>query len=113
MKMSNMAMSAKEKKAMTGSPTASAPEALQYPYGLQIDLGDESIRKLGMDELPAVGSVLMLHAKVTVSRTNQSEESDGKKRQNLGLQITELALMEMEDEDGDSDKLLKRFYKDT
>jgi hypothetical protein len=89
MKLTNMAMSSKESKAMT-NPEPVSPNPPIYPYGLQIDLSEESIQKLGIETLPVVGSVLMIHAKVTVSRTSENIEQDKKAHRNLALQITDL-----------------------
>lgn len=62
-----------------------------YPYGLRIDLNDESLAKLGITTLPAVGTTMKLLAVVEVSSASQYESEQGKDR-NICLQITEMAL---------------------
>jgi hypothetical protein len=69
----------------------------RYPYGLCICLNEESMEKLGIDELPEVGTMIhgMFMAKVTSVRANATEENTSK---GMDLQITHLAL---EDEDAE------------
>lgn len=63
----------------------------QYPYGLQIRLGKEELEKLGMSELPELGTESMLHAKVKVTSVSESESLYGEHK-SLELQITDMAL---------------------
>lgn len=71
-------------------------EGPQYPYGLCLHLDDEVMQKLGLSKLPAVGTDLMLTAKVTVTSCSEnSYEGKGGKaetRQSMSLQITDLGL---------------------
>jgi hypothetical protein len=69
------------------SPTADAPK---YPWGLCISLNDESLEKLGVKTLPAVGTDVTIIAKATVSGTSEfSTEGEGS-RASMDLQITDL-----------------------
>lgn len=71
-------------------------EAPEYPYGLSISLDDESMNKLGLGELPAVGDEMMVMAKVKVQSASESEyEGEGKSR-NVTFQITDMGLKEEE-----------------
>lgn len=79
---------------------ANAPEAVsednpqpKYPYGLTIYLSDETLEKLGMTTLPAIGSTMTLTARVQVTgvNQNQSTDKDGVTR-DVNLQITDMAL---------------------
>lgn len=70
---------------------APAGDQPAYPYGLRIDLNDESLAKLGITTLPAVGTTMKLLAVVEVSSASQYESEHGKDR-NICLQITEMAL---------------------
>lgn len=67
----------------------------RYPYGLCIELNEEVMEKLGIDELPEVGTMIhgVYMAKVTSIRANATEENSSK---GMSLQITHMAL---EDED--------------
>lgn len=63
----------------------------EYPYGLTISLDDESLSKLSMGEMPAVGTVMQLTALVKVCGVSQYENQQGSDS-NLSLQITDMEL---------------------
>lgn len=63
----------------------------KYPYGLSINLDDETLAKLGITTLPAVGSMMRLVATVEVTSTSQYERQD-EKEININLQITAMEL---------------------
>lgn len=69
----------------------------RYPYGLRLDLNNDTLEKLGITKLPAVGTVLMFEAKAKVvgSRQSATESSDNR---SIELQITHLDL-EMDDDE--------------
>lgn len=88
--MINMKMSAEEAKEYNGGLyTEDAP---QYPYGLCIDLSDDTMKKLGITELPAVGAEMTLMAKVTVTRTGAYQTQGSDKESSMALQITDMEL---------------------
>jgi hypothetical protein len=72
------------------------PEVVQhrpdYPYGLRLNLDEDSLKLLNMGELPKVGKVMMLHARVVVESAGEQEMQGSGKKRNLGLQITEMEL---------------------
>lgn len=70
-------------------PSSCGPKQ-EYPWGLQVRLGEDELKKLGI-ELPAVGEELMLHAKVKVC-TVSSHETDAGVNRHLELQITDMAV---------------------
>jgi hypothetical protein len=63
-----------------------------YPYGLTICLCDEDLAKLGITDMPAVGSVMQLTALVEVCSVSQYENQDGADN-SLSLQITDMELV--------------------
>ncbi len=69
-----------------------AVDVPKYPYGLSINLEEESLVKLDMTDLPEVGDSMNLIARVTVESVQSSERQGGKKHRSLHLQITDLAL---------------------
>lgn len=79
-----------------------------YPYGLCVDLSEESIEKLGIDKLPDVDTAYTLTAKVTVSNVGDRKNADGRYR-NMSLQIEAMALSDAPADEGksDADKLYK------
>jgi hypothetical protein len=61
----------------------------RYSYGTRLTLDDAELKKLGIKELPAVGTVLMFEAKAKVisSRQSATESSDNR---SIELQITHM-----------------------
>lgn len=86
----NMENTPQEAKAQVGlTPESDAPK---YPWGLEISLNDDSLDKLGIETLPAVGTAVTIVAKATVSSTSErATESDGACA-SMCLQITEMQL---------------------
>ena len=66
------------------------PEKPMYPYGLCLDLNDESLKTLGIKSMPKVGDTFTITAKVEVNRTSESESADGNNYRSVGLQITDM-----------------------
>ena len=100
--MENMKLSKSEASAI-GTPAE--VEAPLYPYGLRIELSDESMKKLGLESLPTVGTKMELRAIVVVERASQNETKEGK-RQDMSLQITDMELDGYSDEKPSTDKKL-------
>lgn len=86
--MVNMKLDQAERKEAT---TAVAPEAPAYPYGLEISLDKDALEKLGVDELPEVGSVVGISGKAKVVSVHASDSLYGKDKR-ISLQITDLEL---------------------
>lgn len=86
MTLQDMSLSADEAKEQNGL-TADAGELPKFPYGLCLDLNDESLTKLGITTLPKVGEEVAITATAKVTRISAYEEQDGAE-QSLGLQIT-------------------------
>ena len=64
----------------------------QYPYGLSISIDDEMMTKLGIKDLPAVGTEMMLMAKCEVCSTSAYDTQTNGPEINFSLQITDMAL---------------------
>lgn len=62
-----------------------------YPYGLRIGLDSESIKKLGIESLPDVKSILSFKVSAEVISI-----SDDGGYQNIGLQITDMEIVKKE-----------------
>jgi len=73
--------------------TSTAPGA-GYPYGLQLSLSNEVLKKLGIEYLPAVGSYYMVVAHACVTGISESQREGESKQKRIELQIEELALSE-------------------
>lgn len=85
--MKSLKITAKEAKKQN-SPVALSDQD-RYPYGTRLDLNKDSLDKLGIKELPAVGTTMMIEAKVTVIATRQTAREDDTTR-SLELQITDM-----------------------
>ncbi len=81
----------KEELKPKGSSLGHYEEADSYPYGTKICLGTDELKKLGVSDLPDVGEVHTITAKVKVVEVSQRDKKDGQSR-SLDLQITDLAL---------------------
>lgn len=86
--MINMKSSEKQSATLLSDVASDEPE---YPYGLRISLDEESLKKLGIGEMPEVGTTMALQAKVEVVAVSQYEHKDDVSR-TLVLQITDMAL---------------------
>ncbi|MBX9959475.1 MAG: hypothetical protein K2Y15_05005 [Burkholderiaceae bacterium] len=95
MAMKDLKITKKEAKAKSESMVIGSPEQERYPYGLRLDLNNDTLEKLGMKSLPAVGTVLMFEAKAKVVGSRQSA-TEGSENRSVELQITHLDLEEGE-----------------
>lgn len=90
--MISMQMTPAEAKAETYLGTDSSDSDLpKYPYGLSLCLDDETLKKLGITELPPVGTVMQLTALVEVCSISNYENQEGSDK-SLNLQITDMEL---------------------
>lgn len=94
LKISKDEMKKKEKE-MTLAVSSSDGE--RYPYGTRIELNNESLDKMGIKELPAAGTKMMIEAKVTVIASRQSVSNERTTR-SVEFQITDMDLESDEDE---------------
>lgn len=90
MSLTNLKQTAAEVKEETSPAVAEQPA---YPYGLCLDLNDETMKKLGIIEMPKAGDVFKIEAMATVSRVSAYQEMNGDNDQSMGLQITDMALL--------------------
>jgi hypothetical protein len=87
--LTSMELSPAEAKEET-SPEAEAPK---YPWGLCIELNEDSLKKLGITSLPAVGATMSIVAKAEVQSASESQyQGDKDTRMSVSLQITDMAV---------------------
>lgn len=67
-----------------------------YPWGLSMHLEKEVLDKLGLKELPEVGSTMQITATVEVTSVAQSASRDRDMERSVGLQITRMAVSTQE-----------------
>lgn len=92
MKLVNMERTEAERKAAEERWDAEAERGPDYPYGLCLNLGSDEMEKLGIEDLPAVGTEMNLTAVVKVtSVSSYDSEGDGGSK-SVSLQITQMGL---------------------
>lgn len=91
MKLKSMKISPEEMKMERSM--VSQPEMPEYPYGLRISLNDETMKKLGIKELPKIGEYFMIAAKACVCSVSQHESTEHQHR-HMELQIEDMAVMQ-------------------
>lgn len=89
MAMVDMTMSAEEAKEYAQPEAGDAPK---YPWGLKITLDDDSLAKLGITTLPAVGTKMQFTAVCEVCSSSSYQDQGGEAETSLGLQITGMEL---------------------
>ena len=87
--LTNMARTKKESKKEETSEYIED----KYPWGLSINLDQDSLEKLGIKDLPAVGESIKLEAKVDVVEISECDSANGGTKRSMSLQITDLGLM--------------------
>ena len=91
-KMVSMKRTAQDQRGdkMAGAPIeATAPD---YPYGLCIHLDKDELDKLGIKDLPKIGTEMMIEAKVKVTRVSQSAAENSEEYTSVDLQITDIGI---------------------
>lgn len=93
--MTNLAMTADEAKKEYGdSCSPDATNLPRYPYGLTLYLDDDTLKKLGITDLPKVGTVMQAQITVNVTSISQRSTQSGKDgeatRSCVDLQITDM-----------------------
>lgn len=66
--------------------------APDYPYGLCIHMDGDELDKVGMKELPAVGTEIPITVRVKVTRVSQSAVEGADEERSIDLQITDMAI---------------------
>lgn len=91
--MANLALTADEAKKEYG--VESMDDNLpRFPYGLSLYLDDDTLKKLGITDLPKVGTQMPATIMVTVTGTSQRATQSGKEGETMrtcvDLQITDM-----------------------
>lgn len=87
--LTDMKITKKEVKGKSAPCCGLDSSSSRYPYGLEIRLDDEVMKKLGID-LPEVGKEISIVAKATATEASSRDSQDGGKRLSCTLQITKL-----------------------
>lgn len=90
--MKNMKLSETEQKEyaqpsmMSGAPL--------YPWGLSITLDDESLKKLGLKNLPSLDEVVEFRCKAQVTSIHSRKEGNDEDDSCVQLQITDMEVID-------------------
>lgn len=106
MTMISMRLTDQDKKDQAAKETL-VSERARYPYGLRINLDPESVKRLGMEDMPEVGKKMVMLAKVEVVNISKENERDDQEEYSMGLQITDLAFEKGEEK---GDDVAQAFY---
>lgn len=68
--MTNLAMTKEEAKKEYGCEPSDTDTLPKYPYGLSMHLDDDTLAKLGITDLPKVGSTMLAQITITVTGTS-------------------------------------------
>jgi hypothetical protein len=103
-------MQVDEKDAKKETIEAIENEEPKYPWGLQLNMNNDELEKLGlMDEKIKVGDEIRIEAVCKVIGVNEDETLNEGIRKNVRYQITE---MEIEtEEESEPQKMAKKIYK--
>lgn len=101
--MKSMKMDEAEQKAYA-APSVMSGQPL-YPWGLQITLDDEALKKLGLKELPKLDQVMAITCKAQVTSVSSRKDGDDESCDCLQLQITDMEVV-----DSGKDSAAKKLY---
>lgn len=89
MAMINLKLTAQEQKQDALDEAQDTPA---YPYGLQLHLDDDTMKKLGIDAMPQVGASIQFTANANVCGARARAEGDGGTEASMDLQITDMQI---------------------
>lgn len=109
-KMVDMKMGKADKK--NTMPLAIEDGGPDYPWGLQINLDDAALTKLGIKELPDAESAAHIMAVGKVTRVSSTSEG-GKMRRSMEIQIMKLNVecTDMDDSKKSKDQVMAGYKK--
>lgn len=91
-KLVSMKRTKDDKRKDMGSPAEVTSIAPDYPWGLCIHLEADELAKLGMKEMPTVGTEMPITAVVKVTRVSQSAVEGSDDQKSVDLQVTSLGI---------------------
>lgn len=92
MKLVDMKLSTEEAKEMAGGVAPEAEDLPRYSYGTCLYLNDELLKKLGVKDLPPVGTKFVLMAEAEVTGTSSRQNLKGDAESHVDIQITSMGM---------------------
>lgn len=69
---------------------AMSKDGPKYPYGTELSLEDEHLKKLGIEKMPKVGQKMAIHAHGVVTHTSSEDRQNGKPRRSVRIQMQKM-----------------------
>ena len=110
MKMIDMKFTKADKKKLN-SPMAVVDSHQEYPWGLNLNLDNAALKKLGIDDLPDAGDLCSIQAIGKVVRVSQSASEKNNGERSVEIQITNLALVSQDVEKAERSKEVLNAYE--
>lgn len=95
--MASLKRSKADKKRESNKYRLSSPSSEDYPYGTRIELDNDSLDKLGIDDMPDVGKKMRIHAVAHVLSTSESTHDGKKAHRSMSLQIRKMKMHNHDD----------------
>lgn len=93
MKLTNMKLSkGSHAKTSPGVMLDSKDKGPDYPWGLRLNLDHDTLTKMGVKDLPKVGSKMQIHAHGHVHSVSENSSKGEKPRRSVDIQITHLGV---------------------
>lgn len=94
-----------------GAVETVAAESPEYPYGLRINLENDTLAKLGMGELPALDTEFKVTALACVISVSQNESQGSEEPyRSVQLQIEMMEINQSKEEEGEPSNSAQRLY---
>ena len=104
MDLVDIAYTPKERKEEAAEMASGKYKGPEYPYGLSITLNEETLAKVGIEELPRVGDEMRIEAVAKVTSVSMRSDKSDEDERCVSLQITELACEEEGEEEVSSER---------
>lgn len=86
----NRAKASAKADAIPSTASKTPSKSPSYPWGLSFSLDHGGLTKLGMKNIPKVGTAMTVHARVHVKSSSSGMSEDGTPHRNADFQITHM-----------------------
>ena len=90
MKQYDMKLSKQERKDASPKVAEASSGGPDYPWGLELNLNDDTLEKLGISKFPQVGKKIRIQATAEVVGVSQNQNRDAQKDRSVRLQIIKM-----------------------
>ena len=93
--LTDMKLTKKESKESSGIPAVD--DRPRFPFGLEIRLDDDSLKKLGFDSLPAVGEEFIVIGVGPVTSVSENQRQGSEVNRHLEIQLQRIEIEPLDD----------------